>query len=178
MAQTFTAYYSGVAFAATKNMGAIYNTHASEVLRIRRCGLLNAQTAAVTGVLCAIEARVYQLGTPGLTGPTAVTPTKHDTANTLPTTAVYGHAGTIAGTALTLRRVFWSSDEAAISTATSDELETYVPLNIIWDAGYGDSTNVQPLALRGTGTLNEMFMVYNTSGAAGLLDTWIEFTKE
>ena len=41
MAQTFTAYYSGVAFAATKNMAAIYNTHATEVLRIRRCGILN-----------------------------------------------------------------------------------------------------------------------------------------
>jgi hypothetical protein len=69
--------------------------------------------------------------------------------------------------------VFWSSDEAAISTGTLDELETFVPLNIIFDAGYGDS-NVQPLALRQT----QMAMVYNVTGAAGLLDTWIEFTKE
>jgi hypothetical protein len=66
-----------------------------------------------------------------------------------------------------------------LSTATLDELETLVPLNIIWDAGYGDS-NVQPLTLRGavSGTQHHMAMVYNVSGAAGLLDTWIEFTKE
>lgn len=173
MAQTFTCYYSGVAFAASKNMGAVLNSHASEILKIRRVGLLNAQTAAVTGVLCQLEMRAYQTGSPGLTAPTAVTPISHDTTNTAPATATYGHAGTIAGTALTLRRVFWSSDEAAISTATSDELETFVPLNIIFDAGYGDS-NVQPLTLRQT----QMALVFNTTGAAGLLDTWIEFTKE
>lgn len=173
MAQTFTAYYSGVAFAATKNMAAVLNSHATEILKIRRVGLLNAQTAAVTGVLCAIEFRAFFAGSPGLTAPTAVTPTSHDSTNSAPTTATYGHAGTIAGTPLTLRRIFWSSDEAAISTATLDELETLVPLNIIWDAGYGDS-NVQPLTLR----QNQMGMVYNVSGAAGLLDTWIEFTKE
>jgi hypothetical protein len=173
MAQTWTAYYSAVVFAAAKNMGAVLNSHASEILKIRRVGLLNAQTAAVTGVLCQLEFRAYQTGTPGLTGSTAVTPVSHDTTNTAPTTATYGHAGTIAGTALTLRRVFWSSDEAAISAGTLDELETMVPLNIIWDAGYGDS-NVQPLTLRQT----QMALVYNTTGAAGLLDTWIEFTKE
>lgn len=173
MAQTFTAYYSGVAFAATKNMAAVLNSHATEILKIRRVGLLNAQTAAVTGVLCAIEFRYFVAGSPGLTTPTAVTPTSHDSTNSAPTTAVYGHAGTIAGTPLTLRRIFWSSDEAAISTATLDELETLVPLNIIWDAGYGDA-NVQPLTLR----QSQMAMVYNVSGAAGLLDTWIEFTKE
>lgn len=173
MAQTFTAYYSGVAFAASKNMAAVLNGHATEVLKIRRVGLLNAQTAAVTGVLCQLEMRGYFAGSPGLTTPTAVTPTSHDTNNTAPTTATYGHAGTIAGTATTFRRVFWSSDEAAISTATIDELETFVPLNTIFDAGYGDS-NVQPMTLR----QNQMALVFNTTGAAGLLDTWIEFTKE
>jgi hypothetical protein len=33
---------------------------------------------------------------------------------------------------------------------------------------------VQPLTLN----QNQMAHVYNISGAAGLLDTWIEFTKE
>lgn len=173
MAQTWTAYYAGVTFAASKNMAAVLNQHATEVLRIRRVGLLNAQTAAVTGVLCQLEMRGYFSGSPGLTTPTAVTPTAHDSTNVAPLSAVYGHAGTIAGTATTFRRVFWSSDEAAISTGTLDELETLVPLNIIFDAGYGDA-NVQPMALR----QNQMALVFNTTGAAGLLDTWIEFTKE
>lgn len=173
MAETWTAYYSGVTFAVAKNMAAVLNSHASEVLKIRRCGFLNAQTSAVTGVLCQLEVNMYVTGSPGLSSPTSVTPIAHDTTNSAPTTATYGHAGTISGTALTLRRVFWSSDEAAISTATSDELETFVPLNIVMDAGYGD-TNVQPITLRQT----QMFLCLNTTGAAGLLDTWIEFTKE
>ena len=171
MAQTWTAYFSGIAFAATKNMAAVLNGHATELIKIRRIGLLNSQTAGVTGVLCSIEIRKYTGAS--LTSPTAVTPTTHDSTNTGPTTITVGHAGTIGGTPFTLRRIFWSSDETAISTATSDELETYVPLNIVFDAGYGDS-NVQPLTLR----QNEMAMVYNVSGAAGLLDVWIEYTKE
>lgn len=173
MAQTWTAYYSGIAFAASKNMAAVLNSHATEVLKIRRVGLLNAQTANVTGVICQLEMRGYFSGSPGLTSSTAVTPASHDSTNTSPTTATYGHAGTIAGTATTFRRVFWSSDEPAISAGTLDELETFVPLNIIFDAGYGD-TNIQPLTLRQT----QMALVFNVTGAAGLLDTWIEFTKE
>jgi len=173
MAQTFTAYFSGISFGASKNMGALLNSHASEILKIRRVGLLNAQTASVTGVLCQLEWRGYWTGSPGLTSPTTITPSKHDSTNTLPTSYTAGHAGTIAGTAETLRRIFWSSDEAAISTLTNDEMETYVPLNTIFDAGYGDS-NVQPMTLR----QNEMGLCFNTTGAAGLLDTWIEFTKE
>ncbi len=170
MAQTFNAYYSGVAFAAGKNMAAIVNAHATEVIKIKRVGLLNSQTAAVTGVLCSLELRKYTGAS--LTAPTAITITAMDSTSTAPTSAVYAHAGTIVGTALpTLRRIFWSSDEAAISSATSDELECYVPLNTIYDA-YGD-TEIQPITLR----QNEMLLLYNVTGAAGLLDVWIEFTK-
>jgi hypothetical protein len=171
MAQTWTAYYQGIAFAAGKNMAAILNSHATEVLKIRRIGLLNNQTSSVTGVTCLLELRLYTGA--GLSGHTAITPVPHDSTNTSPSSAVYGHAGTPSGTSYVIRRVYWSSDEPAISTMSSDELETYVPLNIIWDAGYGDS-NIQPLTLR----QNEMVCVYNTTGAAGLVDIWIEFTKE
>lgn len=171
MAESFTAYFSGIAFAASKNMAALLNTDATETIAIRRCGYLNAQTAAVTGVLCSLEVRGYFAGSPSLGSPTTVTPTAHDSSNTAAAALTAGSAGTIGGTATTFRRVFWSSDEAAIATATNDELETFVPLNIVFDAGYGDS-NVQPLTLRE----NQMFLNFNASGAAGLLDTWIEFT--
>lgn len=170
MANTLTAYFNGVAFAATKNMGAILNSHATEKIQIRRVGLLNAQTAAVTGVQCALELRKYSAATLGT--PTAVVPVKHNSTLAAPASAVIGHAGTIGGTAELLRRIFWSSDEAAISTGTLDEWETMVPLNVIWDAGYYESAGPEPLTLN----QGEMLMVYNVSGAAGLLDTWIEFT--
>lgn len=171
MAQTWTAYYAGVAFAAGKNMAGILNADAAEILRIRRVGLLNAQTIAIGGSVCQLELRRYTGAT--LPGGTAIVPVSHDTTNVAPATATYSHNSAPAGVSSVLRRVFWSSDEAAINTGTIDEIETFVPLNIIWDAGYGDA-NVQALALRE----DESIIVYNTTGAVGLLDTWIEFTKE
>ena len=170
MAQTFNACFQGVAFAATKNMGALLNTHASEVIKIRRVTLTNPQTAAVTGVVCQMELRKYASGT--LTTPTAVTPTSYDSTNTSPASLTVAHAGTIGGTPSTLRRFIWSSDEAAVSSATSDELENFIPLNVVYE--WQPHSDVQPITLR----QNEMFMVYNVSGAAGLLDVVIEYTKE
>jgi hypothetical protein len=106
------------------------------------------------------------------TTPTAVAPAAHDSANSALSTVTAGHSGTPGGsTGVSIRRIFWSSDEPSISTATSDELECFVPLNVVWDAGYGDA-DVQKLAIR-TG---ESFLTYNTTGAAGLVDTWGEFT--
>lgn len=172
MAQTFTVLYPGISFAAAKVMGGILNGHATEKIKIRRVGILNMQTAGVTGVTCAIELRLYT-GTATLTGGTAVTPTKHDSTNTNPTTATYSHNSTPGGTSNILRRIWWSSDEPSISAGTIDELETNVPMNIVWDAGYGESA-MQPITLN----QDESFLVYNVSGAAGILDTWIEFTKE
>jgi hypothetical protein len=172
MAQTFTAHFSGIAFAAGKVMAGILNGHATEVIKIRRAGILNAQTVVVSGVACLLEVRAYR-GTATLTGGTAVTAVSHDSTNTAPTTLTLSHNSTPGGTSNLLRRVWWSSDEPAASGATVDELECLVPLNIIWDAGYADA-NVQPLTLR----QDESFVLYNASGAAGLVDIWIEFTKE
>lgn len=170
MANTWTAYAAGVAFAVNKNMLAILNGGA-RVLRIRRIGFLNNQTAGVTGVVCFGEIRRYTGA--GLAGSTPVTPLAHDTSNSALDTVTIGTAGTPSGTSSLFRRYIWSSDEPAVSGASVDELECLVPLNVIWDAGYGDA-NVQPLTLRP----NEMLCIYNTVGAAGILDIWIEFTDE
>ena len=170
MASTFNAFYGGVAFAATKNMAAVLNGHATEVIKIRRITLFNSQTSAVTGVVCQIELRTYTSGT--LTTPTSVTPTSYDSTNAAATTLTTAHAGTIGGTASTLRRIIWSSDEAAASTATSDELENLPPLNVLYE--WQPHSDVQPITLR----QNQMVMVYNVSGAAGLLDVAIEYTVE
>jgi hypothetical protein len=90
-----------------------------------------------------------------------------------PAAAVYNQAGAPGGASSVLRRMFRSSEEANIIGASYSEIETIVPLNIIWDAGYGDA-NVQALTLR----QDESVVVWNTAGAVGTLDTWIEFTKE
>lgn len=173
MAQTFTAYFSGIAFAQNKNMGAILNTSASEVLKVYRIGLVNAQTVGVTGVITEINVRLIQTSAT-LTSSTTITPTSHDSTNTAPASATYGSAGTIGGTPATIRRTIWSNDEPATGVLTNDEMECFIPFNIIWDAGYGDS-NVQPITLR----QNQMLYVFNvTNTAVGTLDVWMEFTKE
>lgn len=173
MAATWTAYFPGIAFAATKNMAAILNG-GSRVLRIRRCGFLNAQSAAVTGVACYGEIRKYTGAS--LSGNTPVTPISHDSTTGALSSVTCASAGTVAGTEVgsgPLRRYFWSSDEPKLSTAQNNEMEAFPMLNVQWDAGYGDS-NVEPVSIRA----NEMFCVYNITGAAGLLDVWIEFTDE
>ena len=169
MANSWTLNVQGNVFAVGKNMWGILNGGA-RVLRVARIGLLNNQTAGVTGVAALMEIRKYP-ATATWT-PTAVAPVAHDSANSALVSVSAGHTGTLAGsTPVTLRRIFWSSDEPSISTATSDELECFVPLNIIWDAGYGD-VDVQKLTIR-TG---EAVSVANTVGAVGLVDVWGEFT--
>jgi hypothetical protein len=176
--QTWTAYYPEVSFTGVdppKNMAAILNAHAAEILRIRRVGINNAHVAAVAGNLRLLELRRYTGAT--LVGSTAVVPTPHVTANVAPAAATYGYAGAVAGVASLLRSVLWSCEESIYQNLRWEELETLVPLNIIWDAGYGEHS-VQPLALR----QDEMICLYLTfavgAPGSGFLDTWIEFTKE
>lgn len=169
MANSWTLNVTALVFGASKVMHGIRNG-GSRVLRLARVGMLNNQTAGVTGVACLLELRKYPATCTWT--PTAVAPVSHDSTNSALDTVSTGHSGTPAGsTPVAIRRVFWSSDEPSVSAATSDELECFVPLNVIWDAGYGDA-DVQKLAIR-TG---EMFCTFNMSGAVGLVDTWSEFT--
>jgi hypothetical protein len=167
---TYTLYIQAKAFVAGGVMAGILNGGA-KVLRIYRIGFINNQTTGVSGVICAGEIRKYTGA--GYSGQTSVTPIAHDTGASAGLTSVTaGHSGTPTGTPLVMRRYTWSSDEPAASTATSDEWECLIPLNIVWDVGYGDST-VQPLTLR----QNESLIIWNVTGAVGLLDCWIEFTS-
>jgi len=173
MANTWTLYNAGISFSAGKTMAGILNAHASRVIRIRRVGLLNTQTSSVTGQICRIDVR-RMTATASWT-PTSVSAMAHDTNNSALSSVSTGNSGTpsTTGSTHTFRRVIWSSDEPSLSSATADEWECLVPLNIIFDAGYGDD-NVQALALR----QDEFFGVNANSGTAGLLDSWIEFTDE
>lgn len=169
MANSWTLNVTAKTFAVSTMWGVLNG--GARVLRLARLGMLNNQTAAVTGVACLLEIRKGGTAMTWAT-PTAVTPITHDSTNSALSSVTAGHAGTLGGTAgLAIRRIFWSSDEPSISTATSDELECFVPLNIIWDAGYGD-VDVQKLAMRNL----ESAILYNTTGTAGAADFWGEFT--
>jgi hypothetical protein len=65
----------------------------------------------------------------------------------------------------------WSNDEPAASSATSDEFETLVPLNCVWDST-GDA-NIEPIVLReGEG----ISVHHSGSTTVGLCDVFVEYT--
>lgn len=172
MAKTYTVGGIGVAFGSGKSMLAIFNSVGSgRVVRVYRAWTLNNQTAGVTGVTTTMELRRINSHSAG----TAVTPTKHDTANeTAPGTVLFAHGGTIGLTGdAAFRRWLWSNDEPAASAGTNDELECMVPLNCVWDST-GDA-DLEPIVLRE----GEGLSVYHSgTTAVGVLDTFIEYTLE
>jgi len=170
MASTFTAAGLGITFGNAKHMLSLFNGSGSNrVLRVYRAWILNNQTAAVTGVLTTFAMRKTSAQSSG----TAVTPTKHDSANSnLPAQVLCAAGATITNTAdAPFRQWMWSNDEPSASSATSDELECLVPLNCIWDST-GDS-NIEPITLRpGEG----ITLQHTGSTTVGLCDLFLEFT--
>ena len=170
MDKTYTAYATGIAFASNKSLLGIFNAHATRKVKIYRVWALNNQTTAVTGVLTSMTLRKVS----ALSAGTAVTPVAHDSANATvdltSVTCVTG--GTFTNTAdNALRQIMWSSDEPAVSSATSDELQCIVPLMCIWDST-GD-TNIEPFVLN---TNEGIHMLQPGANAVGILDLAIEFT--
>lgn len=173
--ETFTAQFQGVTFVNNKPMAAIINADATEVLKIRKVVCTNPQTVAATGVVNQLDLRMYTT-TPTFTTTVAGTLVEHDSTNTPPTTATYQSAASISGGVLagSIARVFWSSDEPAVSVATADELQNYVPLNTIYE--WQPHSDVQPLTIRN----GQCLILFNvTVGTpAGNMDVYITFTKE
>jgi hypothetical protein len=169
MAQTYTAAAVGATFGNNKSMLGVFNGSGSgRVVRVYRIWVLNNQTAGVTGVLTTWALR----RTTAQSGGTAITPVKHDTTSETAPAQVLFATGATATLALTeLRRWMWSNDEPAASSATSDEFETLVPLNCVWDST-GDA-NIEPIVLReGEG----ISVHHSGSSAVGLCDVFVEYT--
>lgn len=170
MAQTYTAAAIGATFASNKSMLGIFNGAGSgRVARVYRVWVLNNQTAAVTGVLTTWTLRRSS----AQTGGTAITATKHDTASeSMPAQVLIATGGTVTLTGdVALRAWVWSNDEPAVSSGTSDEFETLIPLNCVWDST-GDA-NIEPITLReGQG----ISVHHSGSSAVGVVDVFVEYT--
>jgi hypothetical protein len=169
MAATFQAAAQAIAFASAKSMIDVFNaTGSGRKIRIYRFCMLNNQTGAVTGVVTLCQVRLITTASAG----TAVTPVKHNSGDS------NLNANTTAGTNRTVtqssivRQFAWSSDEPTVGTGTWDELECVVPLNYVWDSGYGDS-NVEPLLCNDTQGWN---IQQPGANAVGTVDADIEFT--
>ena len=170
MAQTYTASAIGATFANNKSMLGIFNGSGSgRIVRVYRVWVLNNQTAGVTGVLTTWTLRRSS----AQSGGTAITATKHDTSSeNMPAQVLIATGGTATLTAdNALRAWVWSNDEPAVSSGTSDEFETLVPLNCVWDST-GDTT-IEPIVLReGQG----ISVHHSGSSAVGVCDVFVEYT--
>lgn len=170
MADTFTALATGVAYGNLKSMLGLFNGGAAtRILRVYRMWQLNNNTTSVTGVMATMQILFSTNQSAG----TSLTPVKHDSANSNLEAAVLCAHGATVTDGSTLRQYLFSNDEAAVSGATMDEWELVIPLNCVWDAGYGDS-NVQPLTLR-AGQGVHIKCATNTIVASA--DLMMEFTQ-
>lgn len=170
MAATFTLAALGATFANGKHMLSLFNGAGSgRVLRLYRVWILNNQTAAVTGVLTTLGLR----RTTSQSGGTAIAATKHDTASSNLAAQILAASGATVGNSadVSYRTIVWSNDEPAASTASSDEMECMVPLNLIWDST-GDA-NVEPITLRES---QGVTLHHTGTSAVGLCDIFFEFT--
>ena len=173
MAETHRAAFLGVAFGNNKSMAGVFNGSGSgKILRVYRVQVLNNQTTAVTGVLTTFALRRSSAQSSG----TSVTPVKHDTNSaSLPAQVLTAHGATVtSASGDTVGTFMWSNDEPAVSSATSDELETIPSLMYVWESDPSSSSNVEPLVLREGQGIDVRHTGTTTVGTA---DIFIEFTS-
>ena len=171
MAQTYMLTATEIAFALNKCLLGVFNGVGSgRVVRVYRIWTLNNGIELVTGVLTNLEIRRITAGSGG----TTIIPAKHDTNSESFPGQIVVSTNMIYTVSDMFRRVIWSNDEA-IGTATVvsiDEMEVFVPLNLLWDVGYADTT-VEPIVCReGYGAA----LINTGNTAVGVVDVFMEVT--
>jgi hypothetical protein len=142
MAATYHVLNQGVAYASAKSMTDVFQSSSgTNTISCYRIFFFNNGTAAVTGVLTTMVVRVQNTSASAGTSSTIV---KHKSSDASPGANISAGTGRTIGAGSTVRRIVWSNDEPAVSTATIDEMELLVPNCEIWNSAYGDS-NVEPL---------------------------------
>lgn len=145
MAATYTVAYLNVAYASAKNMFAIYNGAGSgKIIKIRRIWMISSSTAA-TGTFGIMSLGIFSGAYTAGTGGTFL---KHD-SNSAAVPAQIVTAQNPTGITITglLRVIGRSGEEIIVSDNKLSAFGALVPLNCIYDAGYGDA-NIQPITLR------------------------------
>lgn len=175
MADTWTVVWNNIAYSADP-ICSILNGGA-DVLKIRRIGFNNNNS--VGGAATGPQKHTLKLygTTAALAAPTSLTPSTHDTANGALDTVTCGYNGTPSTTGSTYDLRSWlitTGSPTGAATADIEEFHTFIPLGIVWDAGYANS-EIQPLTINP----DEMMVIDNAvSGGAGNQTGWIEFTNE
>jgi hypothetical protein len=179
MAATWTAYAAGVVHAAANRVYLqIFATASNtQVIKIRRIWLINAQAAAVTGIISGtMSIGSFSTAASGGT-PSTVTPVAHDTTNAAVNANItISHSNTTNGTAVNVfRTIPFASDEPATGTFKLENFYATPNTALIWDAGFEDSA-IDPLTIPASTAGG--ICVYGTMTAVGNIDCAIEFTLE
>jgi hypothetical protein len=132
MAQTYTVYLNTIQVGNGKALFAMQNiAGSSKIIRIYRIGLANVRLSGVSGVIANFSLRTV---TGTISGGTDLTLLKNDPNNdTMPgATGILTKTNcTHSASSIYLRRIAWSTDEPS-SASTKDEIQSMIPLNIIW----------------------------------------------
>jgi len=173
----YTLSVPGVSFILNKCIIGMYNGVGSgRVIRLKRIWMLNNQTTAVTGVGVVMELQRFTTASGGY----AVSPIKHDSANpVLPAQLVFSTNPTFTKD-VTMRRVFWSSDEpVALGVGTMDEVQVNPAYGLLWDSAWSYTVNspVEPIVLR-PGYGAGLVVINSTATLAGICDTFMEFSVD
>lgn len=147
MAATYTVAYLNVAYASAKNMFAIYNGSGSgKIVKIRRIWMISSSSTA-TGTFGIMSLGRFSNAYTGGTGGTFL---KHDSNSaSVPAQIVTAQNPTAVTINGLIRVIGRSGEEIVVSDNKLSAFGALVPLNCIYDAGYGDA-NVQPITLRET----------------------------
>ncbi len=179
MAATWTAYAAGVTHAASNKVYLqIFATASNtQVIKIRRIWVINAQAAAVTGIISGTLS-IGSFSTAASAGsPSTITPVAHDTTNAAVNANITINSGnTTNGTPVNVYRTIpFASDEPATGTFKLENFYATPSTSLIWDAGFED-TNIDPLTIPASTAGG--ICVYGTMTAVGNIDIAIEFTLE
>ena len=174
MAATFIAIAQGVALptsASAKTLLQLYNTHATQKLKVTRVWIQPMATTTVTAVF-----QTLSLGrntTSQTTGATTVTPVAYDTDSGVSLSVTCNHSPTTSVTLVdTFRQFIYTGDEYVTGVAKFENLMALPSYALIWDIGYGDST-VEPITLN----TNEGLSLTSAGVASGVgtVDVSFEF---
>jgi hypothetical protein len=154
--------------------GVMNDSGGTNVLRVRRFGVINMDDGSGSGGLVRLVLRMYTATvtwTPG----TGADEHTMDTAYSAPARLVSGFGGTpsTTGDIYDVRACLWDSTPATYNLGTAAEWETFIPFGVIFDGGYHD-TACQPLVLR----QDQACFLFNQAQVDNSIQWYAEVTDE
>lgn len=165
---TFSAIATSIAVASNKSMLSILNADATKLVYVYQIYIVNAQTAAATGVIGNFELRRITSHSAG----TLITPLPLETTDVIDADITVRTGGTVGGeSASLLNRWLWSTDEFGAGTADVESADH--ALQNLFPA-FQRTQKTKPIVL---GQNEGLTVKFATASTAGSFDIKILFTQ-